>query len=110
MFLNSRYEHCVLSMDNRGFLSIDERVPFRYFPYHDNRTYISILGDTWWGIAHLAFQGTVRPCGLYWLLCEFQPIPVLDPTLVIKQGTVIIIPSLRVLNLEVFSEKLRDFH
>ena len=56
------------------------------------------------------FQGIPRPCGLWWLLCEFQPNPVIDPTIAIEANTLVSIPSLRIVRLEVYSDEQRRYH
>jgi hypothetical protein len=110
MFAWSRYRYCTQYTDSDGKLFIDEREPFRYREETDNRFHRARLGDTWWGLAHIYFQGIPRPCGLWWLLCEYQPDPVIDPTIVIPENKMVIIPSMRVLRMMVFTPERRRFH
>ncbi|MCK4783160.1 MAG: hypothetical protein KAV87_05365 [Desulfobacteraceae bacterium] len=110
MFPWGRYRYCVQTENEDGILRLDERESFRYKNEPDNRNHRSRSGDFWWGLAHMYFQGIPRPCGLWWLLCEFQPVPVIDPTIVIPENTLIVVPSLRLVRLEVFSEERRKFH
>ena len=110
MFPWSRYRYCNQLENENGVLFIDEREPFRYREEGDNRFYRAKEGDTWWGLAHVFFDGVQRACGLWWLLCEYQPTPVLDPTLGIEPNTLIVIPSTRVLRTQVFTNEQRRYH
>lgn len=110
MFEWSRYRYCTQFMNADGIAYIDEREPFRYREELDNIPYRAKQGDTWWGLATFFFPGLPRPCGMWFLLCEFQPSPVIDPTIVIKEGTLIIAPSERLVRGEAFSRQQRRFH
>lgn len=110
MFANSRYRYCTEYQDDDGNYYLDEREPFRYQDVSDNRFHTVIDGDTWWGLAHLYFSGYTRQCGLWWLLCEYQPTPVIDPTLRLEPGDVIVIPPMRMVRMEVFSSERRKYH
>lgn len=106
----SRYRYCVEYKDEDENLYLDEREPFRYVESKDNRFHTVSEGDSWWGLAHVYFAGIPRSCGVWWLLCEFQPQPIIDPTIRLNIGTIIIIPSLQMLRLHVFSEERKRFH
>lgn len=110
MFPFSRYQYCKELEDADGNRYLDEREPFRYRDSSDNRYHLVKDGDTLWGLAHLYFQGFPRPCGLWWLLAEYQPSPVVDPTIRLQQGDVIIVPSLRMVRMSVFSSDRRRYH
>ncbi len=106
----SRYRYCVEYTDDDGNRYLDEREPFRYVENRNNRYHTVEAGETWWGLAHLYFAGVPRPSGLWWLLCEFQPQPVIDPTIRLEAGSIVIVPSLQMLRIDVFSEERRKFH
>ena len=111
MFAWSRYRYCtVIGGQNGEIAELDEREPFRFRNETDNRYHRAQSGDTWWSIAAKFFSGVPRACGLWWLLCEYQPDPVVDPTLAIDDGTLIVIPSMRVLRMYAFSDERRRFH
>ncbi len=110
MFTWSRYRFCSVYEDDDGIQFLDEREPFRYSDQPDNYPHTVRGGDTWWGLAHRYFQGIPRPCGLFWLLCEFQPTPVVDPTIALVPATTVIIPSLRLVRTKVFTEERKRFH
>jgi hypothetical protein len=110
MFPWGRYRYCLQTANEDGILRLDEREPFRYKDEPDNRNHRARSGDSWWGLAHMYLQGIPRPCGMWWLLCEFQPTPVIDPTIVIPVNKLIIVPSLRLVRTEVFSNERRRYH
>jgi len=111
MFEWSRYRYCTLFTDeSTGISKLDEREPFRYRDEPDNRFHRGKAGDSWWGLAHNYFQGVPRACGLWWLICEYQPTPVIDPTIVISEGQLIVIPPMRVVRMLVFSRERRRYH
>lgn len=110
MFQWSRYRYCTLYTGDDGVSYLDEREPYRYKDERDNRYHRAKGGDTWWGLAHMYFQGVPRACGLWWLLCEYQPTPVLDPTLTIPEDTLVVVPSMRVVRMFVFSSERRRYH
>ena len=104
----SRYEFC------RGFehpitgkQTLTERVPYRYQDLSDNVQHTVGLGDSLFNLAGRYFKGlTDRPCGLWWIIGDFQPTPIIDPT--IRLDGVIIIPSLRTIQEEIFNQRRRD--
>ena len=110
MFPSSRYRYCLVYTDDQGRRYLDEREPFRFREQADNSFYTVKDGDTLWGVAHIQFRGLTRPAGLYWLLAEFQPDPIVDPTIKLQADTVLVIPSLRLIRTEVFNESRRRFH
>ncbi len=52
---------------------------------------------------------TVRACGFWWVLADFQPDPIVDPTLELDVGRRLVVPSLRVLTDVILSEQRRRF-
>lgn len=110
MFQYSRYRYCDEVRDEQDRNYLLEREPFRYMDEPDNIYHTAQDGDTWWGLAHVYFQGIPRACGLWWVIADFQPTPVLDPTLCLKAGTTIIVPSMRTLRMQVFDNQRRRFH
>lgn len=110
MFSLSRYRYCTVYEDSEGCQFLDEREPFRYSDEPDNVYHTVREGDTWWGLAHRYFDGIPRACGLWWLLCEFQPEPIIDPTIILATGSIVVVPSIRLIRTKVFNEDRKRFH
>lgn len=89
---------------------LTDPAPFRYRALPDNRVHVASDGDTWDGLAGRFFQGLPRACGFWWAIADFQPTPVVDPTLEIQAGTRIVIPSTRVLTTVILGERRRREH
>lgn len=94
---------CGLHYGRRLLLADRER--FAYRNYRDNRVHVVKEGDTLWHLAGRYFDGVPRACGLWWIIADFQPNPIHDPTLALQPGTTLIIPSLRTVVEEVFNTK-----
>jgi nucleoid-associated protein YgaU len=110
IYPESRYRYNRAYADAVAYPYLDEREPVRYRAERDNVFHTAQAGDTWWGLAQRYYPGYERASGLWWALCEFQPQPVVDPTLAIPAGTVVVIPSARLLRLAVFSDGQRAGH
>jgi hypothetical protein len=90
----SRYKHCTATRDDIGQLFLDDREPYRYQDLPDNKIYIVKSGDTLQSIAWMQFFGMNDfPVGLWWVIGDFQPIPIHDPTLLLEAGSILYIPS-----------------
>lgn len=103
----SRYAYTQGALEADGTLQLSEYEPFRYVDLSDNRQYTVRAGDTYFHIAGQFFNGLPRPAGLWWVICDFQPQPVVDPTVPPAVGTVLIIPSVRTVQEQIFNETRR---
>jgi hypothetical protein len=104
----SRYYLCTGQLDANGFLFLSEPVPFRYVDRPDNIEHTANAGDTWWGLAAQFYPDIPDAANLCWgYIADFQPVPVVDPTLAIVPGTTIYIPSYQTLLQEIVSESRR---
>ena len=65
-------------------------------------------GETLFSLAGRYFAALPRPAGLWWVIADFQPDPIHDPTLSLEVGQVLLVPSVRTVVEEVFSEKRRQ--
>jgi nucleoid-associated protein YgaU len=104
----SRYSFCNTVADSDGKLFMTERVPFRYRPLQDTTQYTAQEGDTLYALAAREYAGIPRPAGLWWVIADFQPEPIFDPTIRLAAGQVIYIPSLRTVQELVFDRKRKD--
>ncbi len=81
-----------------------EREPYRFRAFTDNIVHVVRDGDTLWNLAGYYFQGFIRACGLWWVIADYQPQPIFDPTIRLVSGSVLYIPSMRVLTELIFSD------
>lgn len=100
---DSRYERCRGVRDAAGALVLTERVPYRFRPLPDTRVHVVQAGDNLFSLAGRYFRPRSRACGFWWVIAEFQPDPILDPTLELALGRQLFIPSLRVLDEEILN-------
>lgn len=104
----SRHSFTRAITDLEGKLVLTDPVPFRFVDRSDNRTITVGDGDSIFSIAAREFRGYPRPDGLWWIIADFQPEPIHDPTLRIEAGTVLVIPSNRTIEEEIFDRSRRD--
>ncbi len=85
---------------------LTDRVPYRFRNFSDNRRHIIAAGDSLFTLAGRYYDGfTDRPSGLWWVIADFQPDPILDPTIVLDEGRVVFIPSERTVREEILNPK-----
>ncbi|MFH0899379.1 MAG: LysM domain-containing protein [Pseudomonadota bacterium] len=103
----SRYLFCSGVRDGVGVLHFTEREPYRFHEHRDNRIHTVVQGDTLWSLAGRYFAPLPRACGYWWAIADFQPDPIVDPTLALDTGRRLFIPSLRVLTDVILGEARR---
>jgi hypothetical protein len=96
--------------DARGRTVLTDRVPFRFRDLPDNRHHLVGAGDTLQNLAARFFDGVDRADGLWWVIADFQPDPIFDPTVALVPGSTLVIPSMKTLLELVFSERRRAEH
>ena len=105
----SRYLFCWGVKDPvTGKIGLSEREPFLYRDLPDNRAHLVSTGDTLFNVAERAFPSFARPCGLYWVIADFQNPPITDVTIALKAGNMLVIPSERTVRELVFDERRRS--
>lgn len=104
---HSRFTFCTAILSD-DVLFMTEREPFRFRALPDNRHHIVKEGETLFSLAGHYFAPLPRPAGLWWIIADFQPEPIHDPTLTLDVGRVLVIPSHRTVTEDVFSEKRRE--
>lgn len=107
---NSRHVFCSALKDKAGRLFLSDRVPFRYQPLYDNQFHVVSQGETLFSLAALYYDGMERAAGYWWVIADFQPDPINDPTVELTPGRTLVIPSARALKEEVFNEARRREH
>lgn len=107
---NSRHLFCEGYIDVDGATALTPREPFRFRDLADNRVHTVFEGDTLWTIAGTYFADLARPSGYWWAIADFQPQPIVDPTIALEPGTEIVIPSSRVLLTSILGEQRRRVH
>jgi hypothetical protein len=104
----SRFAFCTAALDDEQRLLLTEREPFRFRAFPDSRHHVVQEGDTLFTLAGRYFAPLPRACGLWWVIADFQPDPIHDPTLALELGRALVIPSARVVTEEIFSESRRE--
>ncbi|MCK9521458.1 MAG: LysM peptidoglycan-binding domain-containing protein [Proteobacteria bacterium] len=95
--VGSRHSFTFGVHDADGVLHLTEREPYRFKAHTDNRVHVVVQGDTLWDLAGRYFAPLPRACGFWWAIADYQPDPIVDPTLGLEAGRRLFIPSLRVL-------------
>jgi hypothetical protein len=95
--------------DELGRRFLSEREPYRFKEHTDTRVHVVAQGDTLEGLAGRYFAPLPRACGFWWVLADFQPDPIVDPTLELDMGRRLLVPSLRVLTDVILGEQRRRF-
>lgn len=97
--INSRHSHTTSQLDSEGRLFLSDRIPYRYRELEDNATHVVKDGDTLWNIASRFYAPLGRlpkysAANLWWIIADFQPTPIHDPTIKLTEGLVLVIPSI----------------
>lgn len=105
--LGSRYLFCVATANREGALELSDREPFRYRELADSRVHTIAAGDTLWHLAGRCFAPLARAEGYWWAIADFQPEPIVDPTLELVLGATLVIPSVRTLTDLILADPIR---
>lgn len=103
----SRHSFTLGVRDELAKLYLTEREPYRFREHTDTRVHVIAQGDTLFDLAGRFFSPLPRACGFWWVLADFQPDPIVDPTLELPAGRRLFVPSLRVLTDVILSEQRR---
>ena len=83
--------------DEQGREYLTDRPVFGYRDLPDNVPHVVQEGDTLWGLAARYFAGVEGAALLWWVVADFQPEPISDPTLALVPGEVVVVPSVATL-------------
>ena len=95
--VGSRYSFSTALEDEQGRPYLTGREPYRFAEHQDTRVHCVVNGDSLFSLAGRYFEPLPRACGFWWAIADFQPVPILDPTLMLESGSLLYIMSLRVL-------------
>lgn len=101
----SRLQFTAGVADDAGRNLLTGRERFLYQSFPDNLVHIVSEGEDLFHIAGRYFSALPRGCGLWWVIADFQPTPIHDPTLRLKAGDELIIPSVRTVSEYVFDRR-----
>jgi hypothetical protein len=88
---------------------LTDRVRFGYKQYTDNVLHTVVEGDDLFRLAGYYYASIPRGCGLWWVIADFQPEPIHDPTIALLPGTILVVPSVRTVIERVFArERVRE--
>ena len=105
---NSRHSFAYSTPDANGNLMLYGTEPYRFREFEDTQQHVVKEGDSLFTLAGKYYRGGIdRPAGLWWVIADFQPEPIHDPTIALELGRVMYIPSLRTVTEEIFSERRR---
>ena len=92
---------------SEGPLQLTEREPYAYREFADNRVHVVAQGETLFTLAAKYLSPIPRAAGLWWIVADFQPDPIHDPTITLTPGSTIIVPSMRTVLESIFSDTRR---
>lgn len=90
---NSRYRLADLIATEDEGIEIDLRPRLEYDPGEDDIAHVVTVGDTLHSLAATYFAGMPNPETLWWIIADYQPEPIIDPTISLTPGDIIVIPS-----------------
>ncbi len=105
----SRHGFTLGVRDDEGRLYLTEREPYGFVEHPDNREHVVVQGDTLFHLAGRFFAPLPRACGFWWVIADFQPDPIIDPTLELEVGRRLFVPSLRVLTDVILGDERRRY-
>ena len=106
-YTGSRHSFTFGVRDDGAKLFLTEREPYRFREHSDTRVHVVAQGDTLFSLAGRYFASLPRACGFWWVLADFQPDPIVDPTLELQVARRLFVPSLRVLTDVILGEQRR---
>lgn len=103
----SRHSFCAGLTDAAGAFFLEDAEPFGFQDFPDTVPHIVGSQDTLFTLAGIAYAVFERPAGLWWVIADFQPDPILDPFVKLVEGSTIYVPSVRVVQEFIFDDRRR---
>lgn len=107
-FSRHSFTTSTLDSSNREFLSRRDKFFYRELP--DNVFHVVKEGDTLQNLAgrfYSSLSGAngveFSPAQLWWVIADFQPAPIHDPTIKLVVGATLVVPSLRTVRERIFN-------
>lgn len=91
-----------------GLTFMLDREPLYFQPRSDNKRIVAEKGDTWWSLAAKHLSALRNPEQFFWVLCDYQPTPILDPTVDPTPGAIVFIPDEDFFMSTYFADSRRD--
>lgn len=85
-------------------VQLTDREPFSFQDLADNVVHRVADGDTLGGLADRYFNPIENAASLWWVIADFQPEPIHDPTIALAPGSTLVIPSVRTVLEAVFAD------
>jgi hypothetical protein len=89
----SRYRMSDIIKDARGRLLLSLRPRLEYDQEDEDIIHEVAPGDTLWTLAAQYFNGIPFAHTLWWAIADYQPDPIIDPTVRLEPGSLVVIPS-----------------
>lgn len=109
---HSRHQYTIGLTNTAGETFLTDPVPVRYIESSDTIVHVVQEGERMENIAHRYYSVFETPtfpvAGLAWIIRDFQPVPIIDPTLKLKAGTKVYVPAPSFVQQRVFDERRRD--
>lgn len=107
----SPHQYTMAKTNTAGERFLTDRVPFRFVEVPGTRVHVVQEGERMEDLAqrYLArFDTDDTPAaGLAWLLRDFQPTPIIDPTIKLKAGALVYIPTESFVAQRIFDDRRR---
>lgn len=108
---NSRYQYSIGLTDTEGRTFLTEPPRIAYQDSLDNTIHVVQGGERLQDIAERYFgdfgSDVFPAAGLWYIVAQFQPTPIIDPTVKLKEGARLYIPSKRYVAQRVFDQARR---
>lgn len=95
MFIDelSRFRCAELIRTDDGYLHWDLRRTLEYLGHEDDIAHEVQPDDTWHSLAYKFYGTEFGGANLWWVIADYQPEPVLDPTVLPTPGDIVMIPA-----------------